>query len=121
MGFKNQQVDPSGLSTLYIGRLRVLATEMYKVINNLAPSYVSDLFQKRENMYNIRIKDNLEIPRYKSVRYGKNSITYFGPKIWNGLPSEIKQSVTINEVKHLLKLWNGPMCKCNLCKLMKVR
>ena len=33
----------------------------------------------------------------KSVNYGLNALRYFGPKIWNILPSDIKNSTTLRE------------------------
>ena len=31
------------------------------------------------------------IPRFHSVTYGKHSLSYLGPKLWNSLPSNLRK------------------------------
>ncbi len=40
---------------------------------------------------------------------------YKGAKIWNGLPNEIKNSITLVEFKNQIKKWQGPKYLCNIC------
>lgn len=76
----SELLSKSGRSTLYVGRLHTLATEMFRVMKNLVCLYVSDLFDQRENIYDIRNKDNLESPYFKTVKYGKKLFCILWPK-----------------------------------------
>ena len=49
-------------------------------------------------------------------RYGKETLTFLGPKIWSLVPDEIKKSKTTVEFKKLIKTWNTDKCPCRLCK-----
>ncbi len=49
--------------------------------------------------------------KYKTVTYGYKSFTYLGAKLWNEMPTNIKNVMTITEFKERLKAWDG-QCKC---------
>ena len=53
---------------------------MYKVKNGLAPPYIADLFVVNSSQYHLRNSD-LTKPRFRTVAYGKHSLTYLGPVI----------------------------------------
>ena len=73
---------------------------MYKVANGLVPQYIVDLFQSRaDSLPNTSLRSvsnhNFTIPQPKCSLYTE-SLSYSGPVIWNAIPSDIKQSSTIN-------------------------
>ena len=78
---------------------------MYKVKNELCPSYVRDLFQKNNSRYNLRNSDFV-IPRYNTVSYGKHSIKYLGPMLWSKLDKEISNSNSLNSFKNTIRKKN---------------
>ena len=41
--------------------------------------------------YSNRNTKRVELTKYKSVRYGYNSLTYNGAFTWNNVPNEMKQ------------------------------
>ena len=45
-----------------------------------------------------------------------NSLRALGPKIWNGLPNEMKSAQNINVFNRLIKQWDGVECNCNACQ-----
>ena len=47
---------------IYIKNLQVLATEMFKVYRNISPPIVRQLFQSRNNDYNLRQFSQFELP-----------------------------------------------------------
>jgi hypothetical protein len=64
---------------------------MFNVKHQVAPSYLSDLFSQPRHSYNTRrAEHNFFIPRPNSNVDSKN-LTHIGPRIWNDLPSHIKQ------------------------------
>ena len=74
-----------------VRRLRTLALETIKTLNDLNRAFMKNLFEKRE--VSKRSKNNLEIPNQNTVTYGYKSIRSLGPHIWNGLPEEIKMKI----------------------------
>ena len=47
-------------------------------------------------------KQKLDLPFRKSC-IGQKTLSYIGPKTWNNLPAQIKQSKNVNTFKHDIK------------------
>ena len=76
---------------------------IYKFFSNLAPQYFAEMYYPVVQGYNSRSSfQKLTLP-FKSTKRGQKSLSYFGPKIWNGLNSELKMSTCVNNFKHKLK------------------
>ena len=68
--------------------LQILATEMYKIKNDLSPLIVTELFeQKYEQYYDLRNNSPFTMPPIRTVYHGSESISFLGPKIRNILPN----------------------------------
>ena len=72
---------------------------MYKVYHNHSPIITSDIFSRRSIQYNLREKQDFLTRNTHSVRYGTDSLSYLGPKVWDLIPNEIKESKTLNTFK----------------------
>ena len=101
--------------TLHLQRLRKLLVEVFKIVRNLSPNIVLDLF-KVNTLSRSRTIFPLYVPRFKTIRYGKNSLTYLGCKLWNDLDNTLKSIENIKQFRSEINKWNGPTCRCNLCK-----
>ena len=55
---------------------------MYKVKHGLVPDYISRLFEKQHQHYNLRITDSV-IPRIKTVDNGTYSTRYYESRLWS--------------------------------------
>ena len=108
-------LDQAKLQSLHLGRLRSLATEIHKAVHGGAPPYVSSLFTERESEYSLRRNHSLILPPYNTISFGKQSIRYTGPKVWNSLPNNLRQTTSLKEFKHLISTWSGTNCTCSLC------
>ena len=78
---------------------------MYKIVNNMVPEYLSSHFVLRSDTltYNLRDSDGtLAIPQPRT-NYCKRSLSYSGVVLWNSLPLNIRQSLSLNEFKSKLK------------------
>ena len=69
---------------------------MFKVSKNLSPPLVSEIFEKRNNVYDLRNPSEFVRPRIRSVYNGKESISYLGLKIWYIVPPELKALENVN-------------------------
>ncbi len=64
-------------STLYLSRLRILAIEIFKVLNDMLPLHVI-LFIKKCIAYELRDCIHLIQPKFNTITYGHNTIRYQG-------------------------------------------
>ena len=103
--------------TIHRINLQVLATELYKVHHGLAPELMNEIFKKRNAMYNFRKNSTFETRNIKSVYYGSETISSLGLKIWERLPSNIKDSENLIIFKSNVKSWKPENCPCRLCRL----
>ena len=109
----------SSLDTLELGRVKSIATQTFKILQNLAPSYLSDLVKARNKTHSLRKGLNtLHIPQVKNKKFGQNSFYFMAPKIWNSLPNNIRISTSLSQFKALVKVWEGldDLCRCSLCR-----
>ena len=97
-----------------IKRLRNLATEIFKTVNNLNPSFMKNIFTSKENA---RVHpNNIVFKSHNSATHGDKSLITLGPKIRNALPEKIKSETSHKKFKEYIDLWFAPKCRCNICK-----
>ena len=102
--------------TIHQRNLQVLMTEIYKIVNGVAPRIMNSLFEFRSNEYNIRNFQVLSTDFRWTVNYGIETITYISPSLWGNLPSEHKLAASLEEFKEKIKKWKCDKCSCKLCK-----
>ena len=56
------------------------------------------------------------VPNVKSVFHGTESVSYIAPKIWDMVPSNIKDLNNLSAFKQAIKKWKPEKCPCRLCK-----
>lgn len=56
------------------------------------PTYIQDIVQIKDLIYNLRDPVRTKVPKYSNVTYGMKSIRFLGNKLWNNLPINIKMS-----------------------------
>ena len=81
-----------------------IAVIVYKFLNNIAPKYMGDIFNKVQNRQRTRCADEsrISIPCRKH-EYGKNCLSFLGATIWNSINTDTKLSKTCNNFKHKIK------------------
>ena len=97
--------------------LQVLATEMFKITNNIAPEILTSIFEERTCSYNFRNNSKFASRRVHSVYHGTESLSYLGPKIWDLVPYEVKASNSLDIFKSKIKKWVPENCRCRLCRV----
>ena len=102
--------------TIHQRNLQVLMTEIYKIINHIAPPIMSSLFEIRENTHNTRYFQVLSNESRRTINYGLETIYYRAPFLWANLPSEYKLANSLNIFKRKIKNWKGENCPCRSCK-----
>ena len=72
---------------------------MYKCIKETNPTYLNHLFCEQTSDYHLRDSIRLIQPKFNTFKFGFQSFRYFGTKLWNVLPVDIKQSESLSILK----------------------
>jgi exonuclease III len=82
-----------------------IALLTFKALNELAPSYLSELITAYKPARSLRSSSNnlLEEPAVRTVRYGERSFFYCAPKLWNTLPNHLRLCTDLDVFKADLK------------------
>ena len=84
-------------------RKKQKAFMMFKTMNGLAPDYLQSLFSQRHSVYNLRDSEGkLTLPK-PNTNYLKRSFSYSGAMLWNNLPKRLKNAVSVNNFKQIIK------------------
>ena len=98
--------------------LRTLAVELFKVFKGFSPVIFAGTFPVRQqSQYNMRNYSYFAMPRPKTVNHGSESLSHIGAKLWDSVPSHMKEIDSINEFKHVIKTWKPHLCSCRVCKI----
>ena len=108
----------TGRYSLYVSRIKTIATEMYKCKNYINPAFVGDLFTSHDppSPYFLRNGDNLNnlllIPNpLASMHFGMKLSKY-------GMNCRlISKALMIWMTKGKIRKWPGPSCRCQNCIL----
>ena len=96
---------------------QVLVTELYKVKSNMAPEILHEIFQNRTSSYNLRTNSSFAVRPVHSFCHGTESLSFLGPKIWELVPEDAKQSESVEIFKKKIKQWEPSRCPCRLCRI----
>ena len=84
------------------------AVMMYKIFNNLTPSYLPEYFKMTSDIHQRSLRSTAEnflyIPKPNTELFRK-SLSYSGSKIWNAIPDHIKRSTCIAHFKRDYLKW----------------
>ena len=88
--------------SVHYSHIKKVAIEMYKVMNDISPPIIGDIFRKIESNIS-RSGSRFEYPYRKSEFKGNMSLRCFGPVVWDMLPKELKLVDNLDEFKAELK------------------
>lgn len=98
-------LEKANLLPLYMGRIKILGVEVYKCKHGLNPSYLNNLFTEREIPYGLRDSSRFQQPKFDTKTFGYRSFKYYGSKLWNSIPIEVKSSVSVEIFKSKMHTW----------------
>ena len=105
----------SQFPSLKVRRLRAIALEAFKILNNLSPVYLNDLLTFKNLSYSFRYTQTVEIPQVKTSRYGTRFFRSTAAKMWHNLPQHFRDITSYNVFKHQVNSWSGEACVCSFC------
>ena len=93
-----------GTASMHHQNIQALAIEMCKIKNDLSTEILSNIFtQRTQNHYSLRNASDFQIPFVRTVFHETGSISYFAPKIWDIVPAEMKNAISLNSFKAQIK------------------
>ena len=113
----DELLKSAGSFTIHQRNIQSLVIEMFKVKNSTGPLLLNEIFIER--VYNgpaLRNVSHFITPPINSVHFGEDSLKYFGSKVWNLIPCNIKKVENVNIFKTLIRNWAPEKCPCRLCK-----
>ena len=78
---------------------------------------MKDIFPINRNPFNLRQNSQFSRPRINTVYNGTESISNLGRKIWDLVPSNLKEIGELDKLKKSIKQWKPENFSCRLCKL----
>ena len=109
-------LDLDNSMTIHHRKIQKFAIEMFKIKNNLSSPLMKKIFNENTNAYDLRNKRCWEATNVRTVHCGTETISYRGPKTWDMVPQNIKDSLSLAEFKHKIKAWKPNEGTCRLCK-----
>ena len=109
-------LDRAGLPTLELSRKRAILIDIFKNLMHQSPAFMWNCYKPKHINYNLRNTNTLCIPHSKTTRYGLQTLTAYGAKLWNSLPNNIKSCTDLNHFKSAIETWQEPRCKCRMCR-----
>ena len=110
-------LDKVSKPTLYVAQIKAIAIEAYKCYVNQNPPYINAMFDSVDKPYKLRGGPLAEQPKVNTIYSGLNTFTYQAAKIWNSLPSNLKEASSLFDFKQRILKWPGPVCQCGCCVL----
>ena len=100
----------SNKPSIEVRKLRFLAVEIFKTINDLYPSYMKEIvtLNTTRDVSSNKLYICQNSKHQKKYIYGTDSLRSLGPRIWNNLSNEIRISENLFVFKTLIKTWSGP-------------
>ena len=112
----NDLLKTAGTQYLHIKRLKHMACEVFKIVNNMSPSFITNLIEIKTSKYSMRRTKPAVVPKSKTSKYGLKSFAHEGVRVWNSLPNELRRCDNFREFRRLLRCWNSPVCGCSACR-----
>ena len=79
----------------------------WKALHSEAPTYIQDMLTPKKHTRQLRSTSDLllEVPRTNLKTYGDRAFAVYAPKLWNALPSFLKECETKDSFKTALKTY----------------
>ena len=77
---------------------------------------MTDIFHFVEKPYNLRNNSIIQRQANRTVYFGTESISSLAPRLWELIPREIKNGISLNIFKEKIKSWTTDKCPGRFCK-----
>ena len=74
------------------------------------------MFSSLSKPYSLRTTSHFRSRKIRTTKYGTETPSYLGHKLWNFVPNEYKTIESLADFKTETKTWVPENCPCRLCK-----
>ena len=74
---------------------------------------MTEVFRLKTRSFNT---NQIQRRNVKTVIYGSETFSSLGPQIWDLIPIELRNLISLNAFKGKMKSWSTQQCLCRLCK-----
>ena len=96
--------------------IQSLATELFKMKENLSNTIMRDIFPTRVLNYNLRSQRYFFRNAKITTKCGLNSLRYFAWKVLSMIPIEIKNFSSVEMFENKISKGKPNNCGCKLCQ-----
>ena len=100
--------------TIHQRNLKLFVTETFKLKIQCAPDIMKEIFEIDNQNYNFHHDFLIKQCIIQSVYYGTETVYFIDPKIWDTLPTNCNDVISLKSFKVNLKRWIPENCR--LCK-----
>ena len=76
-----------------------MSVEAFRILNDMSPPVLSDLVRIRDcSTYNLRYHNVLQVPQFRTTKYGKKKFRFAAAVLWNSFPDNFRQVSNFNQV-----------------------
>ena len=79
-------------------------------------SFMNDVFAFIEKLYSLQTASHLRLMIIHKTKYGIETLSYFGSKLWNLVPNEYETIESLATFLTKNKTWIPENCPCRFCK-----
>ena len=80
-----------------------LIIEVYKYLTGHSPHIMNDIFDLRENAYNLQNSHIFQTENPGSLKYGLDDISYRASQLWQRVPIVIRETASLTLFKNHIK------------------
>ena len=103
--------------SIHVRNLQSLAIEIYKVVHEIASEIMKSIFPlNRAKRYPTR--NIFNINNIRTTKYGVESLSYFGPKIWELVPKDMKDIKSLHYLRKQSKIGYQEIVHVNYAQRM---
>ena len=99
-------LERNGSVPIHNSNLQILVTEMFKVYTIIVPQIFTEIFSKPNLNYELRHTSHFSVLHVRSIMNGTKNLLFLGHKIWDIVPTRLKEMTTLKAFKSGIKnLW----------------
>ena len=98
-------LEKDNSATIHERNIQVPLTEIFKVKSRLAPEIITEIFKFKDHSYDLRKNNCIERQIIKSCKYGSETVSKLGTKLWDILRENIKKAEPLQGFKKKIKFW----------------
>ena len=78
---------------------------------------MTEIFKFKDHSYDLRKNNCIERKIIKSYKYGSETVSNVGAKLWDILPENIKKAESLQDFQNKIKFWTLLVFLFKLCKI----